>query len=312
MRKGLGLAAFAALFAVAACEQGQDPTTFGDGPAFVTSSPFVPTPGAGDIYVCKVGTEAAGVTYSSVSGSVTINAGITTNPFTVNPGTANCRLVATGNSGGTITLTETDDGANSHFVQVDVFRFDGPTAETQIVTAQTANSIVALGGSGRELASDIRYVIVYTNEADEEQDGCTHTIGYWKTHAGFTGNNPDVVSQYLPINLGTGGGAKTVAITTAAEAVAALSFYGDASNGINKLYGQLLGAKLSIADGADGSAIAAVIAAADAFLANNNAGDWAGLTKAQKQMVLGWVEQLDGYNNGVIGPGHCDEVVTGD
>jgi hypothetical protein len=50
-----------------------------------------------------------------------------------------------------------------------------------------------------------------------------------------------------------------------------------------------------------------VIAAADAFLANNNAGDWDSLTKAEQQIVLGWVEQLDSYNNGLIGPGHCDE-----
>ena len=52
-----------------------------------------------------------------------------------------------------------------------------------------------------------------------------------------------------------------------------------ASNGINKLYAQLLGAKLSGADGADGSVIAGVIAAADAFLANNNSLSWSGLTQ---------------------------------
>jgi hypothetical protein len=308
--RGLGWTAVAAIFVLAACEQGQDPTAFGDGftPAFVTTSPITPTPGQGDVYVCKDGTEAAGVTYSN-NVNVTIQGGVS-NPFTVNPDAAGCVFVSrsTADNTSTITFTETDDGANSTFDHVDVFQFVGGSAGTLVFTS-TTSSVVDLGaGTSRLMNNDTRYVVVYTNTPDEPPpDGCTHTIGYWKTHAGFTGNNPDVVTQYLPIDLGDAGGTETVVISTAAEAVAALSFYGEASNGINKLYGQLLGAKLSIADGADDTAIAGVIAAADAFLANNNAGDWDSLTKAEQQIVLGWVEQLDSYNNGLIGPGHCDE-----
>ncbi|WP_010246532.1 hypothetical protein [Acetivibrio cellulolyticus] len=85
--------------------------------------------------------------------------------------------------------------------------------------------------------------------------GCTFTIGYWKTHAGFTGNNPDLVSKHLPIWLGTPNGAKSIQVTTPEQAVAILSFSGDASNGINKLYAQLLGAKLNIDNGADPTAV---------------------------------------------------------
>jgi hypothetical protein len=135
--------------------------------------------------------------------------------------------------------------------------------------------------------------------------GCTRTIGYWKTHAGFTGRNPDRVTPLLPIWLGTAGGTKSIQVTSAAQAVYLLSMSGNASNGINKLYAQLLAAKLNIANGADGSAVASTIAAADAFLATYNAADWASLTKAQQKMVLGWMTTLDWYNNGYIGPGHC-------
>lgn len=140
------------------------------------------------------------------------------------------------------------------------------------------------------------------------QEGCSHTIGYWKTHAGF-GPQADEVTQYLPIWLGTAGGAKSYQVTTAQMAVDFLSMnvYGTSSNGITKLYGQLLGAKLSIADGAADGDIAATIAAADAFLAAHNYLDWAGLSNAQKSMVNGWKDMLDQYNNGLIGPGHCDE-----
>lgn len=141
--------------------------------------------------------------------------------------------------------------------------------------------------------------------------GCTRTIGYWKNHAGF-GPQADVVTQYLPRYLGTVGGAKTQFVGTAATAVQFLKFSGsnnvfDASNGINKLYAQLLAAKLNIASGANGSAIAAKITAADSFLAGKDSLSWAGLSKASKAAVLGWMTALDGYNNGLTGPGHCSE-----
>jgi len=142
--------------------------------------------------------------------------------------------------------------------------------------------------------------------------GCTMTIGYWKNHAGF-GPQADVVTPLLPKLLGTSGGAKTQSVTTAAKAVQFLSFNGSnnvfaASNGINKLYAQLLAAKLNIANGANGSAIASTITAADAFLATNDSLSWAGLSKSTQATVNGWMTALDNYNNGLAGPGHCDNI----
>jgi hypothetical protein len=139
-------------------------------------------------------------------------------------------------------------------------------------------------------------------------EGCTFTIGYWKTHAGF-GPQADVVTPLLPILLGNGGG-KSIDVTSAALAVQLLSFRGsnnvfEGSNGINKLYAQLLGAKLSIANGVSGSAVASTITAADNFLTSHNSDDWSGLSKAEKAQVLGWMTTLDNFNNGLIGPAHC-------
>ena len=141
--------------------------------------------------------------------------------------------------------------------------------------------------------------------------GCSLTIGYWKTHAGF-GPQADMVTRHLPQWLGTASGAKSQNVTTAALAVQFLSFNGsnnvfDGSNGINKLYAQLLGTKLNVANGADSSAVASTISAADAFLANNNSTNWGGLTRAQKNQVNSWMSTLDNYNNGLIGPGHCSQ-----
>ena len=138
--------------------------------------------------------------------------------------------------------------------------------------------------------------------------GCTFTIGYWKTHAGF-GPQADVVTPLLPIWLGTAGGGASIQVTDAATAVAILgqNTYGDASNGITKLYAQLLGAKLNIANGASGSAVASTIAGADVFLATYDWNDWSGLSNSKKNKVNNWHTKLDNYNNGIIGPGHCDE-----
>jgi SdrD B-like domain len=137
--------------------------------------------------------------------------------------------------------------------------------------------------------------------------GCTLTIGYWKNHAGFK-SQPDMITQYLPIWLGTAAGPKSLAVTnrTIAVNVLVMKTYGTESNGITKLYAQLLGAKLNLASGASDAPIAPAIAAADAFLANHNYLDWSGLSPADQQMVLDWMEDLDDYNNGLTSVPHCE------
>ncbi len=145
--------------------------------------------------------------------------------------------------------------------------------------------------------------------------GCTLTIGYWKNHAGF-GPQADMVTPLLPQYLGTqllgvplG---KSIKVTTNSQAVQYLSFNGsnnifDASNGINKLYAQLLAAKLNIQNGANGSSVSSTIFAADTFLTTHNSLDWASLSKSQKNQVLNWMTTLDNFNNGLVGPGHCSQ-----
>jgi hypothetical protein len=132
--------------------------------------------------------------------------------------------------------------------------------------------------------------------------GCTSTPGYWKNHAGY-GPQADVLSEHLPIWLGTAGGTYSVQVTTAAQAVSILTPSG--TNGILKLRLHLLAAKLNIANGANPSAISAEIDAADAFLATHSAGSWWSLSASERAQVLAWKSAFDSYNNGVIGPGHC-------
>ncbi len=134
---------------------------------------------------------------------------------------------------------------------------------------------------------------------------CTYTIGYYKNH-------PSAIAP-LPVYLGTQGGAKTLVVDTQQKGVDVLSqkVYCSPSDGITKLYAQLLAAKLNIANGADGSAVASVIAAADAFLATHNCNDWSSLLAPDQFKVLLWQCALDSYNNGNIGPGHCGDSTCG-
>ncbi len=141
-----------------------------------------------------------------------------------------------------------------------------------------------------------------------EFDGCSLTIGFWKNHAGF-GPQADVVSPLLPIWLGTPGGAKSMEVSTALMAVNVLSqhYYCAPSNGITKLYAQMLGAKLNEANGADITVISEIFEDADAFLADHNCDDWDSLSRNMKKTINKWKSTFDDYNNGDIGPGHCGD-----
>ena len=148
-------------------------------------------------------------------------------------------------------------------------------------------------------------------------DGCTLTIGYWKTHADPTSNrtNPNATGELLAelgsVWLGQPGGTGkfNLEVKDTTTAVKVLNKWDESSNGIYKLQAQLFAAKLNIANGADGSAVAGTIQQADSFLATNNK-LWGDLSKAKKNQVLSWATTLDKYNNGLIGPGHCNQERT--
>ncbi len=140
------------------------------------------------------------------------------------------------------------------------------------------------------------------------EEGCTLTIGFWKNWTGL-GPQEDLVSQYLPITLGDAGGTKSLDVTTVyiAEDVLKMKTYGKNNNGITKLYAQLLAAKLNFAAGASDTAVADYVTDADAFLADHDYMDWDGLSDDDKDMVMMWQGSFDKYNNGDIGPGHCED-----
>jgi hypothetical protein len=179
-------------------------------------------------------------------------------------------------------------------------------------------------GNDDELDSDVNpetgMTECFTLEADlpnmtidagmymEEDDNCTRSKGYWKNHAGL-GPQPDYVTDLLPIWLGDDDDSLSYEVTTAEMAVDFLHqhIYGHPSNGITKLYAQLLAAKLNISNGADDKDIADVISEADDFLGEYNWESWDDLEQEDRDAVMGWKGMLGDYNSGDIGPGSCDE-----
>ena len=165
-----------------------------------------------------------------------------------------------------------------------------------------------LDNEGGEKQSLLRFQIDIDN-SPSPSTGCTRTIGYWKNHAGGW-HHHDAITPLLGrgIWLGTHGGRNSVRVNSSWLAVQILKSWDRHwhKNGICKLRAQLMAAKLNIANGADDADVAETIAAADTFLAKNHFLKWLWLSKQDKRDVIGWAQTLDDYNNGKIGPGHCD------
>lgn len=159
-----------------------------------------------------------------------------------------------------------------------------------------------------EVAADQAYPDYDAGLVMEETGGCTYGKGFWKNHTGL-GPQPDLVTDLLPLWLGDEDSTASMEVTTAQMAFDVLQqhMFGDPSNGITKLYAHLLTAKLNIANGADDEDIAQTIMDADNFLGMNGWEGWGDLSQDDRQMVMDWKDMLESYNEGMIGPGSCDE-----
>lgn len=143
-------------------------------------------------------------------------------------------------------------------------------------------------GANGEPDSDLSVIVADQTTVSQN---CTYTVGYWKTH-----------EEAWPVNgltLGSVFYTKAELLAILAEPVA--------GNGLVSLAHQLIAAKLNIAQGADPTAAAATIAAADAqigalVIPPHGAGYLHPSTTSSK------TQTLDDYNNGIIGPGHCGTV----
>jgi cysteine-rich repeat protein len=119
---------------------------------------------------------------------------------------------------------------------------------------------------------------------------CTLTIGYWKTHA--------EAWPVTSLSLGS--------VNYSQAQLLAIFNQPVAGNGLISLAHQLIGAKLNVANGADAGGINAAIAAADALIGSRVVPP-VGNGSLKPSATSSLVAQLDGYNTGATGPGHCGD-----
>ena len=122
----------------------------------------------------------------------------------------------------------------------------------------------------------------------EDEPGCTYTRGFWLNHP-----------EDWPVDMLTLGDE----VFTQEQLLEILSTPARGDKSLI-LAQQLIASKLNVANGADDSEIAGTIADADQWLIDNG-----GVGSGQRNWNGGeeLKNMLDAYNNGEIGPGHCDD-----
>jgi hypothetical protein len=128
--------------------------------------------------------------------------------------------------------------------------------------------------------------------------GCTLTQGYWKTHSSYGPAPMDLSGAWEAI-----GGPDTPFHTSGKSWYQLFWTPPAGGNAYIQLAHQYMAASLSIEAGANPSAVATVLKAAEGFFATHT--PTTTLTRAKRNEVQGWASMLDDYNNGLIGPGHC-------
>ncbi len=161
------------------------------------------------------------------------------------------------------------------------------------LTQDDANDTDAIG-------SDSQSVTVNVNCAQ----GCTLTQGYWKTHnASFKGGAP-VDAGWMLI----GGSKEFTSFYSSGTTWFGVFWTAPKGNVYYNLAHQYMAAKLNILNGATAPAnVATAITSAEALLSANTPAQAALLKGGAKQSWTTLAGTLGSFNEGLIGPGHCDE-----
>jgi uncharacterized repeat protein (TIGR01451 family) len=135
--------------------------------------------------------------------------------------------------------------------------------------------------------------------------GCTLTLGYWKTHnVSFWGGVPADDTWLL-----IGPLAELTPFYLSGDTWFGLFWTSpEGGNAYYQLAHQYMAAKLNILNGASAPAsVTSAITAAEAWFAATTPAQAAELKGKAAKDVRTWASTLAQYNEGLIGPGHCDE-----
>jgi hypothetical protein len=128
--------------------------------------------------------------------------------------------------------------------------------------------------------------------------GCTATLGYWKTHSTYgPASKPDATWNLV--------GGPDAAFFSSGMSWYQLFWTPVGGNAYINLAHQYMAARLNVLAGASTtSAVDAALAWATTFFSTYTPSST--LTKDVKKQALAYAGLLDDYNNGKLGPGHCD------
>lgn len=262
--------------ALTACSGADTPTAIesaGLRPRLALNAVTTSAPVAGQVKVCKTGN--AGGTFTVTRTAVGASTGTVQNPATVAAG--ECRVVAEdaggSNIGSNVKVLETSAG----FVSASYTRNDA-AGTTNYVNGTTEVFVNSIHGITITFVNNVQPPVVR---------GCTYTQGWYKNKGAGT----------LPTgNFFLSGQTRLQVLDTPPKG----------GNEYYQLAHQYIAAVQNRLSASGTVAVDAAIAAATTYFGvatptNTLPGSY---TNAQ---VLGWATTLDNYNNGIIGPGHCDD-----
>jgi hypothetical protein len=184
----------------------------------------------------------------------------------------------------------------------------GPNQSIRIEIGDLADES-GVAGTQAELEDGVHYYYaVFANDAIGNPDSdlspavngettqavnCTFTQGYWKNH--------ESAWPVSSLTLGSVTYTKAQLLSILGKSVQ--------GNGLTSMAHQLIAAKLNIASGANPTAAAAPIAAADAQIGSLVCPP-VGSGYLHPSTTSSTTQALDDFNNGVTGPGHCGTVAT--
>jgi len=137
--------------------------------------------------------------------------------------------------------------------------------------------------------------------------GCTLTQGYWKTHSKYgPAAHPD--DAWLLVLPPTPTGPDTPFFLSGQTWYQVLLTPPAGGNVYYQLAHQYIAAKLNILNGASITAkVNTAIIDAESFFGDYTPESALGISRKDQQAIRAIATLLDYYNNGLIGPGHCDE-----
>ena len=152
---------------------------------------------------------------------------------------------------------------------------------------------------------DNGFLVLFINT--EISRGCTLTQGYWKTHnATFPGGAPVDPTWAL-----VGALAEGETFFLSGQTWFEVFWTAPAGNAYYNLAHQYMAAALNVLAGADPTAVSSELASAAALFAIWTPAEIGALrgNNSLRKEFLSLASALDDYNQGIIGPGHCDSPV---